>query len=153
MSDLGEIRLEMVSGSSLESLWNILVKEYHYLGHQRIFGRRLKYLAFVDRRPIAALGWSTASIRLEARDCFIGWSEEQRKKYLKHVVNNNRFLIPNWIRVKNLASYLLARGIKAVTRDWYEKYGQRPFLLETFIDPGRYYGTSYKAANWIFMFL
>ena len=151
LSDLGEIRLEMVSGSSLESLWNILVKEYHYLGHQRIFGRRLKYLAFVDRRPIAALGWSTASIRLEARDCFIGWSEEQRKKYLKHVVNNNRFLIPNWIRVKNLASCLLARGIKAVTRDWYEKYGQRPFLLETFIDPGRYYGTSYKAVNWIYV--
>ncbi len=124
LSDLGEIRLEMVSGSSLEPLWNTLVREYHYLGHQRIFERLLKYLTFVHSRPIAALGWITASIRLEARDCFIGWSKEQQKKYLKHVVNNNRFLIPNWIRIKNLASYLLARGIKAVTRDRHEKYGQ-----------------------------
>ena len=151
LMDLGEVRLEMVSGNSLESLWNTLVREYHYLGHQRIFGRRLKYLAFVEMRPIAALSWKTASIRLEARDCFIGWSEEQRKKYLKHVVNNNRFLIPDWIRVPNLASHLLASGIKAVKRDWHERYGQRPFLLETVIDPVRYYGTSYKAANWIYV--
>lgn len=137
LSDLGEIRLEMVSGSSLEPVWNTLVREYHYLGHQRMFGRRLKYLALVGSRPIAALGWKTASIRLEARDCFIGWSEEQRKKYLKHVVNNNRFLILDWIRVKNLASHLLAAGVKAVTGDWHERYGHKPFLLETFVDRNR----------------
>ena len=150
LSDLGEIRLEMVSGSPLESLWNTLVREYHYLSHQRIIGKRLKYLAFAAQIPIAGLSWNDASLRLEARDCFIGWSDEQRKKYLKHVINNNRFLIPNWIRVPNLASYLLARGTKAVTRDWHDKYGQKPFLLETFIDP-RFYGTSYKAANWIYV--
>ncbi|NVM26762.1 MAG: IS701 family transposase [Desulfobacterales bacterium] len=151
LSDLGEIRLEMVSGSSLEPLWNILVRKYHYLGHQRIFGRRLKYLAFVDRRPIAALGWKTASIRLEARDCFIGWSDEQRKKYLKHVVNNNRFLIPEWIRVPNLASHLLASSVNAVTRDWQQRYGQRLFLLETFVNPVYFKGSSYRAANWIYV--
>ncbi|MHA1962704.1 MAG: IS701 family transposase [Candidatus Thorarchaeota archaeon] len=151
LSDLREIRLKMVSGSSSEFLWNTLVREYHYLGHQRMFGRRLKYLAFADSRPIAALGWKTASIRLEARDCFIGWSDEQRKKYLKHVVNNNRFLIPHWIRVPNLASHLLASGIKAVSRDWHERYGQKPFLLETIVDPVYFRGTSYKAANWRFV--
>jgi SRSO17 transposase len=151
LADLGQLRLEMVSGSSSELLWNILVRTYHYLGHKRMFGRRLKYLAFADSRPIAALGWKTASIRLEARDCFIGWSEEQRKKYLKHVVNNSRFLIPPWIRVPNLASRLLASGIKAVARDWHERYGQRPFLLETIVDPVYFHGTSYKAANWIYV--
>jgi len=148
LSDLGEIRLEMVSGSSLEPVWNTLVREYHYLGHQRMFGRRLKYLALVGSRPIAALGWKTASIRLEARDCFIGWSDEQRKKYLKHVVNNSRFLILDWIRVKNLASHLLATGVKAVRRDWYERYGHELFLLETFVDGNRFTAVSYKAANW-----
>ena len=151
LSDLGEIRLEMVSGSSLEPLWNILVRKYHYLGHQRIFGRRLKYLAFIEQRPIAALGWKTASIRLEARDCFIGWSDEQRKKYLKHVVNNNRFLIPEWIRVPNLASHLLASSVNAVTRDWQQRYGQRLFLLETFVNPVYFKGSSYRAANWIYV--
>ena len=148
LSALGQLRLEMVSGSSSELLWNILVRRYHYLGHQRMFGRRLKYLAFADSRPIAALGWKTASIHLESRDCFIGWSEEQRKKYLKHVVNNSRFLIPHWVRVPNLASHLLASGIKALAGDWHERYGQRPFLLETIVDPVYFHGTSYKAANW-----
>ncbi len=151
LSDLGEVRLEMVSGCSSELLWNVLVREYHYLGHKRMFGRRLKYLAFTDNRPIAALGWKTASIHLEARECFIGWSEEQRKKYLKHVLNNNRFLIPHWIRVPNLASHLLASGIRAVVRDWYARYGQKPFLLETIVDPVYFLGTSYKAANWRFV--
>jgi len=151
LSDLGQVRLEMVSGSSLELLWNILVRAYHYLGHHRMFGRRLKYLAFADSRPVAALGWKTASIRLEARDCFIGWSNEQRKKYLKHVVNNNRFLIPPWIRVPNLASHLLACGIRALARDWHERYGRKPFLLESIVDPVYFRGTSYKAANWIYV--
>ena len=151
LKDVGEIQLKMVSGSSLESVWNTLVREYHYLGHQRIFGRRLKYLAFADHRPIGALGWKAASPRLEARDCFIGWSEEQRKKYLKNIVNNNRFLIPDWIRVPNLASYLLARGIKAVIGDWYERYEQRLFLLETFVNPEYFQGVIYKASNWIYV--
>ena len=148
LSDLGQVRLEMVSGSSSELLWNILVRAYHYLGHQRMFGRRLKYLAFADSRLVAALGWKTASIRLEARDCFIGWSDEQRKKYLKHVVNNNRFLIPPWIRVPNLASHLLACGMRALARDWQERYGRKPLLLETIVDPVYFSGASYKAANW-----
>ena len=151
LSDLGQVRLEMVSGSSSEFLWNILVRAYHYLGHQRMFGRRLKYLAFADSRPVGALGWKTASIRLEARDCFIGWSDEQRKKYLKHVVNNNRFLISPWVRVPNLASHLLASGIKAVARDWHERYGRKPLLLESIVDPVYFRGSSYKAANWIYV--
>jgi len=141
----------MVSGSSSELLWNTLVRAYHYLGHQRMFGRRLKYLAFAEGRPIAALGWKTACIHLEARDCFIGWSEQQRKRYLKHVLNNNRFLIPPWIRVPNLASYLLGWAIRAVSRDWYERYGCKPLLLETIVDPRYYRGTSYKAANWMYV--
>lgn len=151
LSDLGDIRFEIVSGSPLGPLWDILVRKYHYLGHKNIAGKQLKYLVFAGGQPIAALSFKNSFLRLGARDCFIGWSNEQRKKYLKHMVNNNRFLIPNWIRVPNLASYLLARGIKAVLSDWYEKYGEKIFLVDTFIDPRWFSGSCYKAANWIYI--
>ena len=117
LKELGEIRFTLVSGGPREAVWNKLVREHHYLGHQRMFGRRLKYLAYAQERPIGAFGFKSASIRLEARDCFIGWSEQQRKKYLKHIVNNSRFLIPKWIKVPNLASHLLGRAVKLVKAD------------------------------------
>ena len=148
LSDLGGIRLQRASGNALEGLWNVLVREYHYLGHRRIAGKRMKYLAFAGSRAIAALSWKSGCLRLEARDCFIGWSEEQRREYVGHVVNNNRFLIPSWIRVKNLASHLLARGRRVIVRDWEQAYGVKPWVLETFVDPGRYPATSYRAAGW-----
>ena len=151
LKDLGEIRLVMVSGSSLEPVWNTLVREHHYLGHQRMFGRRLKYLAIAGDRPIGALGFKTASVRLQARDCFIGWSEQQRKTYLKNIVNNSRFLIPEWIRVPNLASHLLGRAVKAVIGDWYQRYGQPVFLFESFVNPVYFKGSSYRASNWIYV--
>lgn len=148
LSELGHIRLERASGNALEGLWNVLVREYHYLGHRRITGKRMKYLAFAGCRAIAALSWKSGSLRLEARDCFIGWTDEQRKEYVKHVLNNNRFLIPEWIRVKHLASHLLARGRKAIVRDWEEAYGVKPWVLESFVDGARFRATSYRAAGW-----
>ena len=148
LSDLGWIRLEPARGDPLEGMWNALMGEYHYLGHRKIAGKRIKYLAFAGSRPVAALSWKSGCLRLEARDCYIGWSEQQRMEYVQHVLNNNRFLIPNWIRIKNLASHVLARSTKAIVVDWYEAYGVRPWLLETFVDPMRHRATSYRAAGW-----
>ena len=34
-------------------------------------------------------------------------------------------------------------------RDWERIYGHPVYYLETFIDPERWRGTSYRAANWI----
>ncbi len=151
LKDLGEIQLLLVSGSPLESVWNNLVSKYHYLGHRRMFGRRLKYLAFAGNRPVGALGWKSACPRLGARDNYIGWSDEQRKKYLKNIVTNSRFLIPHWIRVPNLASHLLGSGVKAVIADWYQRYDSRVFLLESFVNPTYFKGTVYRASNWIYL--
>lgn len=148
LSELGDIRLERARGDVLEGLWNVLVREYHYLGHRRIAGKRMKYLAFAGCRAIAALSWKSGCLRLEARDCFIGWSDEQRREYVRHVLNNNRFLIPNWIRVKNLASHLLARSTRMIVRDWELEYGVKPWVLESFVDPARFRATSYRAAGW-----
>src|SRR3990170_8538451 len=76
---LRPITLELVSGSDLEPVWDYLVKQYHYLGYQKLLGHRLKYLALVGEHLVAALSWSAAALKIGVRDRFIGWSEDQRK--------------------------------------------------------------------------
>jgi SRSO17 transposase len=147
LSELNPIRIEIASDTHLELLWDTAVNRYHYLGHKRFIGRRLKYLAYAGDRPVAAIGFRSASLKLEARDCYIGWSEDQKKKYLKNITNNNRFLVFDWVRVPHLASHVLSKALKALSGDWKEKYGDRIYLVETFVDPERYRGVCYKASN------
>jgi len=33
--------------------------------------------------------------------------------------------------------------------DWQKHYGLEPFMVETLVDPARYRGICYRAANWI----
>ena len=149
VKDIRPIKIQMVRKTSLEPLWNELVSQYHYLGHRKMPGASLKYLAFSNDVPIAALSFRSASLGLKPRDCFIGWSKEQRRQHLLKLANNNRFLILPWVKVKNLGSYLLSNIICNLEKDWYLFYGQNLLLLETFVDPRFYTGTIYKAAGWI----
>jgi hypothetical protein len=98
---------------------------------------------------LGALGFAAASWRLSSRDGFIGWSDAQRETNLKLVVNNVRFLILPWNRLKNLASRILGATAKQLPVDWEGRYNYRPVLLETFVQLDRFKGTCYKAANWI----
>jgi len=82
LNDVGPIVVELVSGSDWERVWDDLVKRYHYLGCQKLLGHSLKYLAFIHERPVAALSWSAPALKLAARDCFIGWSDSQRKRHV-----------------------------------------------------------------------
>jgi SRSO17 transposase len=145
------VRLELVSGSDWEPAWDDLVQQYHYLKYQRLFGHRLKYLAFIGERPVAALSWSAAAWKVGTRDLFIGWSEDQKRTYLDRVANNSRFLILPWVRIPHLASHLLSLNIRRLRRDWEQRFQQSLWLLETFVDPCRYKGTSYRASNWKFL--
>jgi SRSO17 transposase len=151
LKTLRPINLELVSGSDLEPVWDYLVKQYHYLGYQKLLGHRLKYLALVGEHPVAALSWSAAALKVGVRDRFIGWSEEQKKTYLDRIVSNSRFVIFPWVLVRHLASHVLSLNIRRLTRDWKQQFQQRLWLLETFVDPSRFKGTSYKAANWKFI--
>ncbi len=147
--DIKPVEIQMVRQTSLEPVWNELVRKYHYLGHRKMLGANLKYLAFCGGSPIAALGFRAASLKLKTRDCFIGWSPEQKSAHLPQLTNNNRFLILPWIRVKNLGSYLLAQVICHLAKDWHQFYGEELLLLETFVDPRYFQGTVYKASGWI----
>ena len=86
---------------------------------------------------------------MAARDEWIGWNDTKRKHNLQMVVNNSRFLIFPWVKVKNLASSILAIAIRRIPDDWEKQYGIRPVILETLVDQSRYTGTCYKASNWI----
>ena len=141
----------MASHSPAEPLWDQLVRGYHYLGYQRLLGHRLKYLAFLQGRPVAALSFSAPARALRVRDQWIGWSAAQRRAHLDRVVNNSRFLILPWVAVKNLASHVLARTLARLPQDWEARFGARVWLVETFVDPARFTGTCYRAANWRYL--
>ena len=142
------ITVEVASHSPAEPLWDQLVRGYHYLGYQKLLGHRLKYLACLQGRPVAALAFSAPARTLRVRDKWIGWSSVQRRAHLDRVVNNSRFLILPWVAVKNLASHVLARALARLQQDWEARFGTRLWLVETFVDPARFHGTCYRAANW-----
>ena len=148
LGSVAPVRLELVSQSPLEPLWDELVRAHHYLGYRKLLGHRLKYLAFAGDRPVAALSWSGAARKLRVRDCVVGWSDEQRKAHLKHVVCNSRFLILPWVYIPNLASHVLAANVRRLRQDWVDHFSDELWLLETFVDPRYFDGTCYKAANW-----
>lgn len=149
LQSFAPVTLELVSHSRLEPLWDSLVRQYHYLGYQRLLGHRLKYLAFLQGHPVAALSFSAPALKLAVRDRYIGWSAPQRKLYLHHLANNSRFLILPGVQIPHLASHVLALTIRRLKEDWKQHFHTPLWLLETFVDSGRFPGTSYRAANWI----
>ena len=123
--------------------------QHHYLGYRQIVGNHLKYIAFIDDRPVACLGWGSAAWKLKSRDNFVGWNPKTRRNNLHFVANNTRFLILPWVSVKCLASKILALNAKRICDDWLNTYHYPLYLLETFIEKNRFKGTCYKAANWV----
>jgi SRSO17 transposase len=142
------ITVEVASHAPVEPLWDQLVRCHHYLGYQKLLGHRLKYLACLQGRPVAALSFSAPARILRVRDQWIGWSAAQRLAHLHRVVNNSRFLILPWVAIQNLASHVLAQTLARLPGDWAARFGTRPWLVETFVDPARFAGTCYRAANW-----
>jgi len=145
------VTVRVASRPDQELLWDRLMRRHHYLGYQRLLGHRIKYLAYIQERAVAALSFSAPALKLRVRDKFIGWSCLQRKTHLARVANNSRFLILPWVEVKNLASHVLAKVLSRLSSDWEERFGERLWIVETFVDPSRYKGTCYRAANWQFL--
>lgn len=150
-SDLPPVKLKLVRNTNLEPLYNSLIQEHHYLGYRQIVGNHLKYLAFIDDRAVACLGWGSAAWSVKSRDSFIGWDKITKERNLHFVANNTRFLIPPWVSVKCLASKILALNVKRMSDDWIKVYNHPLCLLETFVEKDRFKGTCYKAANWIWV--
>ena len=132
-----------------DDLFHCLMDRYHYLGCKGHVGEHMKYIAFDrDRRPVACLLFGSAAWKTAPRDQFIGWDRVTRRRNLRLITNNTRFLILPWIRVPHLASFVLAACLRRLRQDWMAKYGHDLYLVETFVDRSRFAGTCYKAANW-----
>jgi hypothetical protein len=143
------LQLVLVEGKAESRLWREQMERYHYLGCRVPFGAHLRYFVRNCERELACLLWTSPAWKMQPRDAWIGWNDEQRRRNLPLIVNNSRFLVLPWIRVKGLASKILALSARQMPRDWESRYGHRPLLLETLVDAARFHGTCYRAANWI----
>ena len=151
VKELGKLKLVRVNAKDgeLDLQWKKLVATHHYLGYRPLCGAQLRYLIGCEQGYVGALGFSAAALHLRARERWIGWSHQARQAHLRHVVANSRFVIARGVRVKNLASKVLAMAEKRLAKDWHEVYGYSPLLLETYVESKRFAATCYRAANWI----
>ena len=151
VSELGVLEIRQVRRQPEEKLFNSLLESCHYLGYTQPVGEHLKHLVFARGTPIACLTWSSAPRHSGPRDRFIGWPKEQRRQNIHLIAYNSRFLLLPWVRVPQLASHLLSQLAHRISADWQRLYHHPIYLLETFIDPERFRGTCYRAANWIYL--
>ena len=149
LKQLGAIELQQVRRTADEPLFNSLMESHHYLKYEQPVGEHLKYLVWAQGRPLACLAWSSAPRHLGSRDRFIGWSGEARQRNIRFIAYNTRFLILPWVAVPHLASHILSRIARQLSQDWEGLYQHPIYFLETFVDPERFRGTCYRAANWV----
>ena len=145
------LEFAQVRRSGDEPLFNSLLAEHHYLGYEQPVGEHLKYLVWAQGRPLACVAWSSAPRHIGARDRYIGWNQEVRRRNIRLIAYNTRFLILPWVRVPHLASHILGRMATQISGDWQRMYGHPIYFLETFVDPERFRGTCYRAANWVLL--
>jgi hypothetical protein len=151
LADLQPVQVVPVGAaeSHTAQTWNELLKRYHPLGAGPLCGAQIRYaILSVAGEWLGGLAFSAAAWRVQVRDDWIGWDEEARRAHLPEVIANSRFLILPWRRVPDLASHALGQVLRRVQRDWQQRYGYKPWLVETFVDAERFAGTCYRAANW-----
>jgi len=140
-----------VDETKWELTWNKMVEQWHYLASSAMVGSLVKYFIILDEWIVGAISFCAAAYKLGPRDKHIGWSSTVRQEYLPRMVENNRFLILPWVKIKNLASATLAESVRRLKVDWQDKYGVCPVLVETYVDTARFSGGCYRAANWTYL--
>ncbi len=148
--DLQAIIVRPVIGNE-ENHFKKLMEAHHYLGWLPKIGETIWYAASLHDEWIALLSFSSAALKCSTRDQWIGWGYRHQYDRLHLVTNNSRFLIlPNW-HYPNVASRILSLCQRRLASDWQQRFNHPLLLLETFVDPSRFAGTIYKAANWNFL--
>ncbi len=150
LHQLGRIELVVVGKDCPQEYgqWKEALERFHPEGHVTLPQAHVRYLIRCRYGVLGALGFSAAARQLAARDAHIGWSSPARTANRELVVANSRFLLLPWVRVKDLASHVLARAARQLAQDWQSACGLRPVLLETYVDAARYRATCYRAAGW-----
>jgi hypothetical protein len=134
-----------------EARFRELLDAHHYLGSLPKIGETLWYVATCGDAWVALLSFSAAALKCGVRDRWIGWDFRFQYDRLRFLANNSRFLIlPDW-HYPNLGSKVLSLCARRVGADWQVNFGHPLALLETFVDPARFHGTVYQAANWTYL--
>lgn len=130
-------------------LFGQLLRRYHYLSYRGPVGENLQYLATARRgQTLACVLFGAPAWQCAPRDAYIGWEAPARCRGLHLIANNTRLLVGPWAEVPSLASHLLGRIARRLSRDWQAKYGHPIYLLESFVQADRFAATCYRAANW-----
>lgn len=143
------ILLERVETTQQSRQWNWLIARYHYLGLATPVGRTVRYLIKGDSVVLGAIGFSECAWNVKPRKVALEAAGLPSMDCRNYVIGNNRFLLHPNVSIKNFASLILSRATRQVRFDWLERYNQEPLVVETFVDPSRYAGTCYLAANWL----
>ena len=147
--DLAEVSVRPVTDRAESARWDALMSRHHYLGFRGLVGGGVRQVAELpDGTWLALLGWHAGSFKVGVRDRLIGWTREQQFRRLRLVANNTRFLVLPGGRVPNLASRVLGLSLRRLSRDMEAQTGHPVLLAETFVDPARFSGACYRAANW-----
>jgi hypothetical protein len=145
---LEEVDVRLVTGAPERERFNRIMVEGHYLHNVQIVGEQLRYVAQYQGQWVALMIWSAGAYKLKAREEWIGWSDQQKKRRLALVVNNSRFFILEAYHVPNLASKVMKLVLRRLSEDWQQAYGHGVLIAETFVDRSRFQGTAYKASGW-----
>jgi hypothetical protein len=145
---LGQVQVRLMLPQEKER-WEQMVREHHYLKSADLVGERLCYVAEYRGEWVALLGWSAAAYHLKAREGWIGWDENQRRRRLHLIANNARFcVLAKTGEYPNLASHVMAMNLQCLSADWQERYGHPILAVESFVDTQLFRGTAYKASGW-----
>ncbi|MEZ6033184.1 MAG: DUF4338 domain-containing protein [Planctomycetaceae bacterium] len=145
------LSLELVNTVRQARIWNSLIARHHYLGLATPVGRLIRYIIMGDAQMLGAISFSEAAWSLTCRDEVLNQFGLSGSEIRSATISNNRFLILPSVQVRNLASRVLGLAVKQVLLDWHERFETLPLFIETFVDPKRFEGTCYRAANWLFV--
>lgn len=151
LREVAPVELEVVAEREETELWKEYMFHYHYLEYRKPFGCHLRYFIKSEQGILGCVLFAGAAKSMRIRDRWIGWTENQRLRNLGWVINNTRFLILPWVKIRYLASHVLGQITKCIRIDWQERWDYEPVLMETFVDPQRYEGSCYKASNWKYL--
>ena len=149
VGDLCGLHLIVVETEERMRIWNEMMIREHPRGAGPLVGRQIRYLIGSEHGWLGAAGFGAAALQLQDRDRWIGWDSETRRRHLHRVIGLSRFLIRPDVHCHNLASHLLGTILRTVPGNFENRYGFRPWLVESFVDTTSFSGTCYRAANWV----
>src|SRR5207244_6697525 len=120
------LAMQLVESRDQSQLWTELMERHHYLRYRVPVGANLRYVVRSgqkERSLLACLLWSSPAWKMAARDEWIGWNAEQRASHVQRIVNNSPFLVLPWVRVKGMASKMMAERARQVQLDGGRRYG------------------------------